>query len=152
MDCSPPGSFVHGIFPASTLEWLAIFSSKGSSWARDWTHISCIEPTFPASPALQANSPLGKPCHSFITLYCGPLPCVMVKIKKSIKGTLNICLYAHLFIFFLYAHLTMNIFFCLKSNCLVISCWETIPKLVAQSSNHFLMCSRFWCVGSVWRD
>ena len=79
-----------------------------------------IEPTFPASPALQADSPPGKPCHSFITLYCGPLPCVMVKIKKSIKGMLNICLYAHL---------TMNIFFCLKSNCLVISCWETIPKL-----------------------
>ena len=61
-----------------------------------------IEPTFPASPALQANSPLGKPCHSFITLYCGPLPCVMVKIKKSIKGTLNICLYAHLFIYFFF--------------------------------------------------
>ena len=28
-DCSPPGSFVHGIFPARILEWIAISSSKG---------------------------------------------------------------------------------------------------------------------------
>ena len=29
LDCSPPGSFVHGIFPARILEWVAISSSKG---------------------------------------------------------------------------------------------------------------------------
>ena len=42
MDCSPPGSSVHGIFQARILEWLAISSSRGSSWLRDWTNISCI--------------------------------------------------------------------------------------------------------------
>ena len=31
MDCSPPGSFVHGIFLARMLEWVAISSSRGSS-------------------------------------------------------------------------------------------------------------------------
>ena len=31
MDCSQPGSSVHGIFPAKILEWVAISSSKGSS-------------------------------------------------------------------------------------------------------------------------
>ena len=31
MDCSPPGSSVHGIFPARILEWVAISSSRGSS-------------------------------------------------------------------------------------------------------------------------
>ena len=42
MDCNPPGSSVHGIFQARILEWVAISSSRGSSWPRDCTHISCI--------------------------------------------------------------------------------------------------------------
>ena len=42
MNCSPPGSSVHGFSEASILEWAASSSSKGSSWFRDWTHISCI--------------------------------------------------------------------------------------------------------------
>ena len=41
MDCSPPGSSVHGIFQARTLEWAVISSSRGFSWSRDWTHVSC---------------------------------------------------------------------------------------------------------------
>ena len=31
MDCSPPGSSVHGILQARILEWVAMPSSKGSS-------------------------------------------------------------------------------------------------------------------------
>ena len=42
MDCSPPGSSVHGIFHASILEWTAISYSRGSSRPRDWTCMSCI--------------------------------------------------------------------------------------------------------------
>ena len=45
MDCSPPGSSVHGIFQAWILEWVAISFSRGSSWPRDQTlisYISCI--------------------------------------------------------------------------------------------------------------
>ena len=42
MDCSPPGSSVHGIFQARVLEWIAISSSRGSSQPRDWTCISCV--------------------------------------------------------------------------------------------------------------
>ena len=42
MDCSPPGSFVHGIFQARVLEQVAISSSRGSSWPRDRTCLSCI--------------------------------------------------------------------------------------------------------------
>ena len=37
-----PGSSFHGIFPAKILEWVAISFSRGSSWPRDRTHISCI--------------------------------------------------------------------------------------------------------------
>ena len=42
MDCSPPGSSVHGILQARTLEGVAISSSRGSSQPRDWTRVSCI--------------------------------------------------------------------------------------------------------------
>ena len=33
--CSPPGSYVHGIFQARILEWVAISSSRGSSQPHD---------------------------------------------------------------------------------------------------------------------
>ena len=42
MDCSPPGSSVHGTLQARILEWVAISFSRGSSWPRDWTPISHI--------------------------------------------------------------------------------------------------------------
>ena len=41
-DWSPPGSSVHGILQARTLEWVAISFSRGSSRPRDWTQVSCI--------------------------------------------------------------------------------------------------------------
>ena len=58
MDCSLPGSPVHGVLQARTLEWVAIRFSRGSSQPRDRTRVS-------REPALQADSfdtkPLGKP-------------------------------------------------------------------------------------------
>ena len=42
MVCSPPGSSIHGILQARILERVAIHFSRGSSWARDWTWVSCI--------------------------------------------------------------------------------------------------------------
>ena len=41
-DCSPPGSFVHGILQARILEWVAITFSSGSSCSRHQTGVSCI--------------------------------------------------------------------------------------------------------------
>ena len=45
MDCSLPGSsvHVHRTTQARMLEWVALSFSRGSSWARDWTCISCID-------------------------------------------------------------------------------------------------------------
>ena len=57
-DCGPPGSSVHGILPARTLEWVAMPFSRGSSWHRDRT----------GSPALQADSLLSEPPGSTIAL------------------------------------------------------------------------------------
>ena len=38
MDCSPPGSSVHGILQARILEWVDISFSRGSSQLRDRMH------------------------------------------------------------------------------------------------------------------
>ena len=42
MDCSPLDFSVHGIFQARILERVAISSSRGYSWPRDRTHVSCV--------------------------------------------------------------------------------------------------------------
>ena len=41
MDCSLPGSSVHGIVQARILEWVSMPSSRGSSRPRDRTWVSC---------------------------------------------------------------------------------------------------------------
>ena len=41
MDCSPPGSSVHGVLQERTLEWVAMPSSRVFSQPRDRTQISC---------------------------------------------------------------------------------------------------------------
>ena len=40
MDCSPPGSSVHGILQARKVEWVAISFPRGSSWPRARTQVS----------------------------------------------------------------------------------------------------------------
>ena len=42
IDCSLPGSSIHGIFQARVPEWVAISFSRGSSQPRDWTWVSHI--------------------------------------------------------------------------------------------------------------
>ena len=46
MDCSSPGSSVHGILQGRKLEWVAIPFSRGSSPPRDQTQVSCIAGRF----------------------------------------------------------------------------------------------------------
>ena len=42
MDCSLPGSSIHGILQARVLEWIAMPSSRGSSWPRDPADVSYV--------------------------------------------------------------------------------------------------------------
>ena len=42
MDCSLPGSSVHGILHKKNTVWVAMLSSRGSSQPRDRTQVSCI--------------------------------------------------------------------------------------------------------------
>ena len=42
VDCNLPSFLIHGISQARILEWGAVSFSRGSSWTRDQTHVSCI--------------------------------------------------------------------------------------------------------------
>ena len=42
MDCSPPGSSVHGIFQARVLEWVAIAFSANAGWCSSKEFVSLI--------------------------------------------------------------------------------------------------------------
>ena len=58
MDCSPPGSSVHGILQARTLEWVAIPSSRGYSQPKDRTWVSFIaNRLFTAEPPGKPKNP-----------------------------------------------------------------------------------------------
>ena len=57
--CSPPGSSIHGILQARTLEWVAISFSRGSSWSR----------ITPASPALAGRFFITEPLGNAGTLH-----------------------------------------------------------------------------------
>ena len=86
VDCSPPGSFVHGISQTRMLDWVVIFSCSGSSWPRDRTCISYIAGKyFTAEPAgespkaslnqgpVMTKSPVWKRTSSF------PKPVVLLR-------------------------------------------------------------------------
>ena len=62
MDYSLPGSSAHGIFQASTLEWVAISFSKGIPKPRDRTHVFYV--TCIGRRVLLPLAPSGKePCE-----------------------------------------------------------------------------------------
>ena len=55
MDCSPLGSSVHGFLQVRILEWVPIPFSRGSSWPKDWTWVSCIAGKFFTIWAIRHN-------------------------------------------------------------------------------------------------
>ncbi|KAB0364507.1 hypothetical protein FD754_008663 [Muntiacus muntjak] len=75
VDCSPPGSSVHGIPQARLLQWVAVPSSRGSSQSRDQTHTSCITGGFFTAEAGQTSAaesgPKEWPWHAPLS----PTPC-----------------------------------------------------------------------------
>ena len=83
IDCSPPGSSVHGIFQeARTLEWVAISFPRGSSQPRGRSCISCIGRWFffffffttepPGKPTSKVAAAAAKSLQSCLTL-CDPI-------------------------------------------------------------------------------
>ena len=74
MDCSPPGSSVHGLCQARILEWVAMPSSRGSSQARDRTRSLTSSALaggfFTTSSSWEAHSSTNS-YNSKDQLYCG---------------------------------------------------------------------------------
>ena len=73
MDCSPPGSSVHGIFQAWILEWVAFPFSRESSWPRDRTQVSRIVGRhFTVWATREANKSSEHFCHPGMTYSIAP--------------------------------------------------------------------------------
>ena len=66
VDCSPPGSSVHGILQGRRLEWVAMPSSRGSSQSRDQTQISHIAGRFLYQLSYQGSPRILVFCHSLL--------------------------------------------------------------------------------------
>ena len=69
MDCSPPGSSLHGVFQARILGWVAISFSRGSSQPRNRTHISYI--SYIGKRVLYHSHHLGSPFDPVSIYYLG---------------------------------------------------------------------------------
>ena len=73
MNCSPPGSSVHGISQTRILEWVSISSTRGSSQTRDQIYVSCIGRQIFFSPAAAAAKSL-QLCPTLCDPIDGSLP------------------------------------------------------------------------------
>ena len=82
MDCSPPGSSVHGIFQARVLEWGAItlltlpqlylpMETTVKAPAYDFSHTFCLLTSFGASPCALRPNLQGRLCLLFLRICDG---------------------------------------------------------------------------------
>ena len=78
-DCSPPGSFVHGISQARVLEWVAISYSRGSSGPRDLGLASLVSSAL--GGGLFTTEPSGKPHDVWCWVSFHMLICTRVYIS-----------------------------------------------------------------------
>ena len=65
MNFGPSGSCVHGILQARVLEWVVNPFSRGSSWPRDWTWISCTVGRF-----FTIGAPREAPAYEWVQFVC----------------------------------------------------------------------------------
>ena len=87
MNCSPPGSLVHGILQARILEWVAIPFSRGSSWPRDWTQVSCIASRLFTILATKFDHNLSSSWYLVLSYALGPLKEKRWKMITPAEGT-----------------------------------------------------------------
>ena len=97
MDCSPPGSSVHGILQVRILEWVAIPFSRESSWPRDWTCVSPIAGRFFtiwATRKALSSGALSQPHQQGPLCWIRPhsrVPCLLGGCQSTISRGLSRC-------------------------------------------------------------
>ena len=97
MDCSPPGSSVHGILQARILEWVAIPFSRGSSQCRNQTLVSFIAGRFftilshEGSPLSLTQYNKGKKQSVWILIVYHYNLCQMILLCKKAKWKKLMC-------------------------------------------------------------
>ena len=128
VNCSPPGSSVHGIFSARILERVAMPSTGGFFPLRGWTQVSCSSciasrffPTEPPGKAMQSQggsqiylTTTACRCPYYIFLfqtlkYETNLIFSLSTLNKEI-GTLS-STHTHTFFFFSHMHFFFHMFF-----------------------------------------
>ena len=87
MDCSLPGSSVHGISQARILEWVAISFSRGSSWSRDQIWVYCLAGGF------FTIEPTGKPYVCTCVTFAEKITKCKWRTKRQIHGKNTIFVY-----------------------------------------------------------
>ena len=102
MDCSPPGSSVHGILQARILECVAMPSSRGSSQHRDWICVSYVSGTgrqvlYHSTWEARASCPTPKWMNTFR------------HDMKSLETQSSTAFWPYIYIFFLSQHLAIKI-------------------------------------------
>ena len=95
MDCSPPGSSVHGILQARILEWVAMPSSRRSSQPRDLTQVSHIAGRF---FTIWTTREAQEYCSGYVYICVCVCVCVCV--------CMCVCIYIYIYI---YPHFKKNL-------------------------------------------
>ena len=100
MDCSPPGSSVHGILQARILEWVAMPFSRGFSTPRDRTQVSCIAGrSFTIWASREAQT-----CSINLKYFQGAFFFFNIKQGESLC---DLTIYIYIFFFFLFLNVSI---------------------------------------------
>ena len=138
IDCTPPGSSVHGTLQARILQWVAILFSKGSSQPRVQTQVSCTAggflPIWVTREALVCYSMEMRRFTYLLSKYlrhnhCAghrvTIRCDRTALKPSVEGT-RVFVTSSEFYFKTLQHKQCNINVCLLA---LISCLRAISCL-----------------------
>ena len=145
IDCSLPGSSVHGILPGVILEWVAISFSRRSSRPRNWTWVSKITADGDCSHEIKRHLLLGRKVMTNLD-----------SILKSRDITLptKVCLVkAVVFpvVMYGYENWTVKKAECRRIDAFELWCWRRLLRVpwTARRSNQFWRSS---ALGVLWKE